>query len=41
MGREVFCWDVDDNFDGDTVVMLEVFTDFAGDRTTSPRTIFP
>ena len=41
VGREVLCWDVDGNSAEDTVVMLEVFTDFAGDRKTSPRTIFP
>ena len=34
MGREV-CWDVDGNFAGDTVVMLEVLIDFAGDKKTS------
>ena len=41
VGREVLCWDVDDNFAGDTVVMLEVLIDSAGDEKTSPRTIFP
>ena len=35
MGREVLCWDVDDNFVGDTVVMLEVLIDTAGDEKTS------
>ena len=40
MGREVLCWDVDGNFAGDTVVMSEVLIDFAGDKKTSPRTIF-
>ena len=24
VGREILCWDVDDNFAGDIVVMLEV-----------------
>ena len=32
MGREVRCQDVDDNFVGDTVVMLEVLIDSAGDK---------
>ena len=32
MGREVPCWDIDGNSAGDTVVMLEVLIDFAGDR---------
>ena len=41
MGREVLCWDVDGNSAGDTVVMLEVLMDPAGDRKTLPRTIFP
>ena len=31
----------DDNFAGDTVVMLEVLIDFAGDKKTSSRMIFP
>ena len=31
----------DDNSAGDTVVMLEVLIDSAGDKKTSPRTIFP
>ena len=31
----------DDNFAGDTIVMLEVLIDSAGDKKTSPRTIFP
>ena len=31
---------LDDNSAGDTVVMLEVSIDFAGDEKTSPRTIF-
>ena len=31
----------DDDSAGDTVVMLKVLIDFAGDRKTSPRTIFP
>ena len=41
VGREVLCWNVDGNFTGDTIVMLEVLIDFAGDEKTSPRTIFP
>ena len=41
MGREVLCWNVDGNFAGDTIVMLEVLIDFAGDKKTLPRTIFP
>ena len=32
VGREIFCWNVDGNFDGDTIVVLEVLIDFAGDR---------
>ena len=40
MGRKVLCWDVDDNFAGDTVVMLEVLIDSAGDKRTLPTTIF-
>ena len=41
MGREVLCWNVDGNFAGDTIVMLEVLIDFAGDKKTLSRTIFP
>ena len=41
VGREVLCWDVDGNFAGDTIVRLEVLIDFAGDKKTSPRTVFP
>ena len=41
MGREVLCWEVDGNFAGDTIVMLEVLIDFAGDKETLQRTIFP
>ena len=40
MGREVLCWNVDGNFVGDTVDVLEVLVDSAGDKETSPRTIF-
>ena len=32
VGREVRCWDVDGNFAGDSVVMLEVLVDFARDK---------
>ena len=39
VGREVFCWDVDGNLVGDTIVVLEVHLNFAGDEKTSPRTI--
>ena len=38
---EILCWDIDGNFAEDAVVMLEVLVDSAGDRKTSPRTIFP
>ena len=41
VGREILCWDIDDNSTGDTVVTLEVLMDFAGDKETSTRTIFP
>ena len=41
MGREVPCWDVDDNSAGDTIVMLEVLIDSTGDEKISLRTIFP
>ena len=37
---EVLCWNVDGNFAGDTIVVLEVLIDFAGDKKTLPRTIF-
>ena len=40
VGREVLCWD-DDNSAGDTIVMLEVLMDSAGDKKILPRTIFP
>ena len=40
VGREIFCWD-DDNSSRDTIVMLEVLIDSAGDKKTSPRMIFP
>ena len=30
VGREVLCWDVDDNFAGDSVVMWEALIDFTG-----------
>ena len=33
--------EVDGNSAGDTIVTLEVLIDFAGDRKTSTRTIFP
>ena len=32
VGKEVLCWDVGGNFAGDTVVMLEVLLDSAGDK---------
>ena len=32
---------LDDNSTGDTVVMLEVLIDSAGDKKTLPRTVFP
>ena len=35
MGREILCWDIDGNFAGDTVVMLEVLIDFAGDTVVT------
>ena len=41
VGREVFCWNVDGNFAGDTVVTLEVLIDFAGDTKASLTTLFP
>ena len=41
MGREILCWGVDDNFAGDSVVMLEALIDFAGDKKTLSQTIFP
>ena len=41
MGREVRCWDADGNFAGDTIVVLEVLIDFAGDKDISSRTLFP
>ena len=41
MGREVLCSDIDGNFAGDTIVMLEGLMDSAGDRNTSSGTIFP
>ena len=41
VGREILCWDVDDNFAGDTINMLEVLIDSAGDRKTSSGKIFP
>ena len=41
VGREIPCWNVDGNFAGDTNVMLEGLIDFAGDKKTLPRTIFP
>ena len=41
MGREILCWEVDGNFAGNTVVMLEVLIDFAGDKKTALATIFP
>ena len=40
MGREILCWNVDSNFAGDTIVVLGVLIDFAGDKKTLPRTIF-
>ena len=40
VGREVLCWNVDGNFAGDTIVVLEVLLNFVGDKKTSPRTIF-
>ena len=40
MGREIL-WDVDGNFAGDTVVMLEVLIDSAGDEKTSSGMAFP
>ena len=41
VGREVLYWNVDGNFAGDTIVVLEALIDFAGDKKTSSRTIFP
>ena len=41
VGREILCWNVDGNFAGDTIVVLEVLIDFAGDKKTSSRTLFP
>ena len=41
VGREILCWDVDGNFVGDTIVMMEVLIDSAGDGKTSSGTIFP
>ena len=41
VGRGVLCWNVDGNFIGDTIVVLEVLIDFAGDKKTSSRMIFP
>ena len=41
MGREDCCWDIDGNSAGDTGVTLEVLIDFAGDKMTAPRMIFP
>ena len=40
-GRKILCWNFDGNFAGDTIFVLEVLIDFAGDKKTSPRTIFP
>ena len=40
VGREVPCWNVDGNFAGDTIVVLEVLIDFAGDKKTVSRTLF-
>ena len=41
MWREILCWDVDGNFAGDTVVMLEVLIDFAGGKKIVLTAIFP
>ena len=41
VGREVLCWSADGNFTGDTIVVLEMLIDFAGDKKTVPRAIFP
>ena len=38
---ERYCWKVDGNFAGDTVVVLEVLIDSAGDKKILPRTVFP
>ena len=40
-GERYFAGMLDGNFAGDTIVVLEVLIDFAGDKKTSPRTIFP
>ena len=40
-GERYFAEMFDDNFVGDTVDVLEVLIDSAGDKKTSPRTIFP
>ena len=39
--EERYSVEIDDNSTGDTIVMLEVLIDSAGDKKTSPRTIFP
>ena len=39
--EERYSVEIDDNSTGDTIVMLKVLIDSAGDRKTSPRTIFP
>ena len=41
MGREILCWNVNGNFAGDTVDKFCWKMNSAGDRKTSPRTIFP
>ena len=41
VGKEVLCWNVDGNFAGDTIVMLELLMESAGDKKTSLGTIFP
>ena len=39
-GERYFAGMFDGNFAGDIIVMLEVLMDSAGDKKTSPRTIF-